>query len=229
MDDLKVKILVVDDEVSIQRLLKMTIENAGYKAMIAKNGTEALHDASNMRPELIVLDMGLPDMRGSEVLKTIRSWSLVPVLILSVEKDHETIVEALDLGADDYMTKPFQADELLARIRVCLRRNQKAQDEKSKIEIGNVTLDLVKHLVTKKDQVVKLTSTEYDLFVYLVKNAGKVVTHRQMLLNVWGPNASEDSSYTRVYIRHLRQKLEENPEEPIIILNEPGVGYRLVL
>lgn len=222
------KILIVDDEASIRRLLRLTLEGVPYQVSEARDGREGLHLAAAERPDLIVLDMGLPDKRGLEVLRDLRTWSATPVVILSVENETETIISALDAGADDYIAKPFRSDELLARLRVCLRRSLAATAPTPVVHLAaKLVVDLEKRLVTKADVPVKLTATEYDLLVYLIKNRGKVVTHGQILKSVWGPGVAADASYPRVYMRHLRQKLEDHPEEPTLFLTELGVGYRL--
>jgi len=221
------KILVIDDEASIRRLLRLTLEGAQYQVAEARDAREGLHLAAAERPDLVILDMGLPDRRGEEVLKDFRSWSATPVIVLSVENETETIIGALDAGADDYITKPFRTDELLARLRVCLRRSLASTSPSPTVTLQHVTVDLEKRHVHRDGQLIKLTATEYDLLIYLIKNRGKVVTHGQILKNVWGPSAAADASYPRVYLRHLRQKLELNPEEPTLFLTELGVGYRL--
>lgn len=220
-------ILVIDDEASIRRLLKMTLEAVPYKVVEARDAREGLHLLAAERPSLVVLDMGLPDRRGNEVLKDLRTWTEVPVLILSVENDPATIVEALDLGADDYITKPFRNEEFLARVRVCLRRSLREQAPSSVFKIKDLEVDLEKRLIKKAGEAVHLTAIEYDFFMFLIKNQGKVVTHSQILKAVWGPQVASDSSYPRVYMRHLRQKLESDPNEPDILMTETGVGYRL--
>ncbi len=224
---LKTTILIVDDESSIRKLLRLTLEGAEYKVVEAANGREGLHLVAAERPSLVVLDMGLPDRRGDEILKDIRVWNKVPVIILSVENDPSTIIDALDLGADDYVTKPFRTDELLARVRVCLRRNILEVSSEHVITIKNLEVDLEKRNVKKDGELVHLTALEYDLFIFLIKNRGKVVTHGQILKAVWGPHVPPDTSYPRVYMRHLRQKLEIRAEDPVIFLYETGVGYRL--
>lgn len=221
-------ILIIDDEASIRRLLKLTLEAVPYKVVEARDAREGLHLLAAERPSLVVLDMGLPDRRGNEVLKDLRTWTEVPVLILSVENDPATIVEALDLGADDYITKPFRNEEFLARVRVCLRRSVREQSASSIFKIKDLEVDFEKRLIKKAGELVHLTSIEYDFFMYLIKNQGKVVTHGQILKAVWGPQVSSESSYPRVYMRHLRQKLETEPNEPEILMTETGVGYRLV-
>lgn len=219
-------ILIIDDEASIRKLLRINLASA-FRVIEARDGREGIHYSAAERPALIILDMGLPDRRGDEVLREIRSWSKVPVIILSVENDPETIVRALDLGADDYVTKPFRTDELLARVRVCLRRSQEAVSESPVSRIGDIEVSLEKRSIRKNGSEVHLTSTEYEFFIFLLKNKGKVVTHGQILRAVWGPQVPADSSYPRVYMRHLRQKLETNPESPEVLLTETGVGYRL--
>lgn len=219
-------ILIVDDESSIRKLLKLNLETVPYRVIEAKDGREGLHFLTAERPSLIILDMGLPDKRGNEVLKELRSWTKVPVIILSVENDPATVIEALDLGADDYVTKPFRTDELLARVRVCLRRAI-SEVASGPITISNLEIDIERRLVKKEGEDVHLTSTEYELLLFMLKNRGKVVTHSQILKAVWGPQVPTDSSYPRVYMRHLRQKLERHPDAPEILLTETGVGYRM--
>lgn len=226
MSDLLPKILIVEDEPQLRKLLTMTLDRE-YKVDEAHNGREGTSFAASIRPQLIILDLGLPDMSGLDVLKAIREWSQVPIIILSVQDDSEVIVNALNLGADDYMTKPFETKELLARVNVCLRRTLKRDHEQTVFMARNVKVDLSARLVYKSDKEVKLTSIEYDLLVLFIKNANKVLTTRQILKEVWGPGSLEQSQYPRVYVRHLRQKLEENPDRPQLIHTEPGVGYRL--
>jgi two-component system, OmpR family, KDP operon response regulator KdpE len=221
-------ILVIDDEASIRKLLRLTLEAVPYRVVEAVDGREGLHLLAAQRPSLVVLDMGLPDRHGKEILRELRTWTQVPVVILSVEKDPSTIVEALDIGADDYVTKPFQTNEFLARVRVCLRRSLTTVSEEKIVRIKDIEIDLEKRIVKKAGDLVHLTSLEYDFFSFLVKNQGKVVTHGQILKAVWGPQVASDSSYPRVYMRHLRQKLETSPDEPQILLTETGMGYRLV-
>jgi two-component system KDP operon response regulator KdpE len=224
----KTTILVVDDEASIRKLLRITLEAASYRVVEAIDGREGLHLIAADRPSIVLLDMGLPDKRGNEILKDLRGWNNVPVVILSVENDPATIVEALDLGADDYLTKPFRTDELMARIRVCLRRSLLEKSAEPRLTIKDIEIDLEKRIVKKSGVEVHLTSIEYDYLIFMLKNRGKVVTQSQILKVVWGPHVSSDSSYPRVYMRHLRQKLEAKPDEPEIFLTEIGVGYRLI-
>jgi two-component system, OmpR family, KDP operon response regulator KdpE len=192
----------------------------------AVTGNEGLVLAAQHRPALIVLDVGLPDLSGKDVLSRLREWSDVPVVILSVQSDERGKVAALDAGADDYVTKPFNTEELLARLRVALRHTVK-QEETSVFQVKDLVVDLATRHVTVNGKEIKLTATEYDLLRFLVRHAGKVLTHRQILREVWGPGHDNDTHYLRVYIAHLREKIEKNPEQPELILTELSVGYRL--
>jgi two-component system KDP operon response regulator KdpE len=219
-------VLVVDDETQIRRLLRVALEAGGYRVFEAATGQAGLVEAAQRRPDVIVLDLGLPDMDGASVLKRLREWSQAPVLVLSVREGEDDKVGALDSGADDYMTKPFSTVELLARLRVA-RRHALPIPENSVFRSGRLEVDLAARKVTVKDQEVKLTPTEYSLLRLLVRNAGKVVTHRQLLKEVWGPNYSDQTHYLRVYVAHLREKIEADAARPELLLTEPGVGYRL--
>lgn len=219
------RILIVDDEVQIRKLLDITLSSRNYKVIEAVNGREGISFAGTQRPELIILDIGLPDMSGIDVLKEVRKFSDIPIIILSVQDDSDVIVHALDIGADDYVTKPFGTKELLARINVCLRRTAKAVTGDI-IEVRNLKFDLNSRVLTKDDVEIKLTSTEFDLLKYFMKNPNKILTTRQILKDVWGPGAVDNPQYPRVYVRHLRQKIEDNPDEPVMIITEAGVGYR---
>ncbi len=220
-------VLIIDDEVQIRRLLRVTLEAAGYRVFEAATGQEGLVEAAQRRPDAIVLDLGLPDMDGAAVLKRLREWSQAPVLVLSVREGEDDKVAALDNGADDYMTKPFSTVELLARLRVARRHAQPIADN-SVFRTGRLEVDLAGRIVRVKDQEVKMTPTEYSLLRLLVRNAGKVVTHRQILKEVWGPNYAEQTHYLRVYMAHLREKIEADPGRPELLVTEPGVGYRLL-
>lgn len=219
-------ILVIDDEVQMRRLLQISLEASGYKVHSASSGKEGLQQVAMARPEIVILDLGLPDEDGIEVLKKIREWATIPVIILSVRASEQDIVSALDAGADDYLTKPFRTGELLARVRASLRHHQTtAQGEVFACQ--DLSVDLAARVVKKKDELVKLTPTEYSLLSLFVRNAGKVLTHRYILQQVWGPTFEEESQYSRVYVGQLRKKLEDDPSHPTLLLTESGIGYRL--
>jgi two-component system, OmpR family, KDP operon response regulator KdpE len=220
-------VLVIDDEVQIRRLLRTTLEAAGYGVRDADCGQVGLNEIAFRRPDAVILDLGLPDISGVAVLKRLREWSQVPVLILSVLGQDENKIAALDAGADDYLTKPFSGGELLARIRVMLRR-AKPEDGVSVVRFGAAEIDFTKRLVTKEGQEVSLTAKEYALLRLLVLHRGKVLTHRQLLREVWGPKSEEQTHYLRVYMDRLRQKLEERPKQPKYFVTSLGVGYRFV-
>ncbi len=220
-------ILVVDDELQIRRFLKISLEANGYHVYETDTGHDAIVKAAQLRPDLIILDLGLPDMDGLEVLNNLREWSKTPVIILSVRDADRDKIAALDTGADDYLTKPFSMDELMARIRVAQRHSQ-PEPESSIYVNGSLQVDLARRIVTRNGESVKLTPTEYALLRLLIQHAGKVLTHRQILKEVWGPEYVNETHYLRVYFAQLRQKLEDDPALPRIILTEPGVGYRLV-
>jgi two-component system, OmpR family, KDP operon response regulator KdpE len=219
--------LVIDDEPQIRRLLRVTLEANGYEVFEAVNGNDGIVQAAQCRPDIILLDLGLPDLDGVEVLKRIREWSRVPVIILSVRDRENDKIAALDAGADDFVTKPFASGELLARLRTTLRRSQ-PQSAAAIFHTGDLEMDLAARIVRKNGIEVKLTPTEYSLLRLLVVHAGKVITHRQLLTEVWGPNAVEQTHYLRVHIAHLREKLEDNAAQPKFILTEPAVGYRAI-
>jgi two-component system, OmpR family, KDP operon response regulator KdpE len=217
--------LIIDDEVQIRRLLKVALENENYQVHEAKTGREGLVETANCKPAVILLDLGLPDMDGLTVLKRLREWSEVPVLILSVRDDEQGKVAALDAGADDYVTKPFSSPELLARLRAAQRKTRPAE-EISVFKNGDLVVDLTAHVVTRGEKEVKLTATEYALLRLFVKHPGRVLTHRYILREIWGPKSEEHRQYLRVYVTHLRQKIEPDPASPTLIKTEPGVGYR---
>jgi two-component system, OmpR family, KDP operon response regulator KdpE len=224
---LKPSALIIDDEVQIRRLLRVNLEANGYRVVEAATGQEGVTQAAQWRPDVVVLDLGLPDMDGVTVLKRLREWSRVPVVVLSVRDREEDKVAALDNGADDYVTKPFSTVELLARLRVAQRHAQPAA-EVSVFRSGQLEVDLAARLVKLRGREVRLTATEYALLRLFIQHAGKVLTHRQLLREVWGPNALEQTHYLRVYIAHLREKLEAEPSRPRLIVTEPGIGYRLL-
>ncbi|MFC4812258.1 response regulator [Paenibacillus sp. GCM10023250] len=223
------RILVVDDEPQIIKLLKVTLKAHQFEVLEAATGEDGIYQASIGRPDLIVLDLGLPDMPGMTVLRRIREWSRTPVIVLTAKDREADKIEALDSGADDYVTKPFGMGELVARIRVALRHAGNGQQEPV-LRFGRLVVDLAQRLVELGGSRVKLTPTEYELLKVLASNAGKVVTQRQLLQQVWGGHHHEsDSHYLRVYIGHLRKKLEEDPTRPTFIETEPGIGYRFLL
>jgi two-component system, OmpR family, KDP operon response regulator KdpE len=219
--------LIIDDEVQIRRLLRVTFEAHGYQVVEAATGQEGILEAAQRRPDVVILDLGLPDMDGMAVLKRIREWSRVPVVVLSVKDREEDKIAALDNGADDYVTKPFSAGELLARLRVA-QRHALPTPEMTVFRSGPLELDLTGRVVKFQGVEVRLTATEYALLRLFVRHAGKVLTHRQILREVWGPNATEQTQYLRVYMAHLREKLELDPAQPELFITEPGVGYRLM-
>jgi two-component system KDP operon response regulator KdpE len=219
-------VLVIDDEAAIRRLLRAALEPQNYQVCEAETGQLGLQEAVGRRPDVVVLDLGLPDMDGLTVLKRLREWSQTPVLVLTVRDREADKVAALDSGADDYLTKPFGTAELLARLRAVQRRAAEAREEPVFVS-GSLTVDLAARTVTVSKQEVHLTATEYALLHELVRHAGKVVTHKQLLRAVWGPNAESQSQYLRVYITHLRKKLETDPKQKFI-RTEPGIGYRLL-
>jgi two-component system KDP operon response regulator KdpE len=221
-------VLIVDDELSIRRFLRISLETSNYRVYEAESGQEALAKAAQLRPEVIILDMNLPDMEGVEVLRRLREWTSTPVIILSVRDADRDKVAALDAGADDYLTKPFSTDELLARLRVARRHAQPPAPEPT-LTSGDVQIDLARRIVTRGGEPVKLTPTEYALLRLLAQHPGRVLTHRQILKEVWGPQYVEETHYLRVYFAQLRQKLETNPALPRLIVTEPGVGYRLMV
>lgn len=222
-------ILVIDDEPQIRRFLAIALEAQGYPVVLCEAGQMGLQQAALVNPQLVLLDLGLPDMPGLEVLPRLREWSQVPVIILSVQDQERDKVKALDLGADDYLTKPFGVQELLARIRVALRHRQATPVVQSVFAQGPLKVDLATRSVWFQDQLVKLTKTEYNLLALLVRHAGKVLTHRQILSEVWGAEYVSETHYLQVYLSRLRNKLELDPSQPRYLLTEAGVGYRLVL
>ncbi len=218
-------VLVIDDEVQIRRLLQLTLESNGYSVRTAGAGNDGIVKAASERPDLVVLDLGLPDMEGVDVLKKIREWSEVPVLVLSVRSAESDIVACLDAGADDYLTKPFRTGELLARVRNALRHKPTVQ-ETPVFVLRDLQVDLAARTVRKGKQIVRLTATEYALLALLVRNAGRVLTHNYILEQVWGPTFAEETQYTRVFVGQLRKKIEDDPANPKFILTESGIGYR---
>lgn len=220
-------LLVIDDEVQIRRLLRVTLESAGYRVREADTAQLGLNEVALAAPDGLILDLGLPDLDGTEVVRRLREWSRVPVLVLSVRDSEDDKIAALDAGADDYLTKPFGGGELLARVRAILRRAQPA-GEAAVVAFGEIEVDLAARVVRRAGAEVRLTAKEYALLRLLVQHRGKVVTHRQILRELWGPNAEENTHYLRVYMTHLRQKLEREPHTPRHLRTDAGIGYRLV-
>jgi two-component system KDP operon response regulator KdpE len=221
------EVLVVDDDVQIRRLLRLTLEGAGYTVREADTGRGGLAELAGRMPNAVILELALPDLPGLEVLRQLREWSPVPVLILSAFSQESSKIAGLDAGADDYLTKPFGGGELLARLRAMLRRNRPAE-ETSLHRFGPIEVDLARRRVTRAGQVVKLTVKEYALLQLLVSHRDRVVTHRQILRSLWGAKAEMQTHYLRVFMMRLRQKLEEEPDAPRYLQTETGVGYRLV-
>lgn len=218
-------ILIIDDEVQIRRLLEITLSANGFKVTEASTGKEGTTLAASIQPSLIILDLGLPDIDGLELLKTLRQWYQKPIIILSVRNSEEDIVRALDSGANDYLTKPFRTGELLARIRVAIRQSQETSDNPV-LTFGNLLIDLSSHIVKKDNELVKLTSTEYSLLALLAKNEGRVLTHQYILKEIWGMGYIEQTQYLRVFIAQLRKKVEDDPAKPRLLNTESGIGYR---
>jgi two-component system, OmpR family, KDP operon response regulator KdpE len=222
------KILIIDDEAAIRRLLKVSLKSQGYAIVEATGGKDGIEQAAMSHPDLIVLDLGLPDIDGLKVLKSIREWSQVPIIILTVRDSEIDKVALLDSGANDYITKPFGVPELLARIRAALRVSQTPDDE-AIFKSGPLEIDYAAHVVKLNNDEIRLTDTEYRLLSVLAKNAGKLITQRQLLKDIWGISAIEHTHYLRIYIAQLRHKLEKDPSRPQLIITEPGVGYRMNL
>jgi two-component system, OmpR family, KDP operon response regulator KdpE len=220
------RVLVVDDEPQIQRFLTVALTAAGFHVQTAETGAQALRLAATGAPDVIVLDLGLPDRDGKDVLRDIRQFSTIPVIVLSARDREAEKIEALDLGADDYVEKPFGIGELTARLRAALRHAAQSAQPVQRVEVAGVVMDFDKRLVTRDGAPIRLTPKEYDLLAVLFRNAGRVVTHRQILVSVWGPAHREDTQYLRVFIGQLRAKIERDPTNPMIVKTEPGVGYR---
>lgn len=219
-------ILIIDDEAQIRRLLEITLKLNGYKVTEASTAREGILSAATNNPSLIILDLGLPDEDGLIALKKLREWYMYPIIVLSVRNSEDDIVKALDNGANDYLTKPFRTGELLARIRTSLRLSQSSEKADSQLILGSISLDLAGHTAKKNDIMLKLTSTEYSLLAILVKNAGSVLTHQFLLREVWGHGYLNQTQYLRVFVAQLRKKIEDDPSHPVLIITEPGIGYR---
>jgi two-component system KDP operon response regulator KdpE len=220
------RVLVVDDEPQILRFLKPGLTAGDFDVITASTGAEAVKQAATMAPDVIVLDLGLPDKDGKDVIREIRAWSKVPIIVLSARDRESEKIDSLDLGADDYVNKPFGIGELMARIRASLRNRQPTETVASVFRSGGIVIDTLKHTVEKEAKAVHLTPKEFDLMTLLVRNSDRVLTHRQILTAVWGPAHTHDVQYLRVFIGQLRHKIEADPADPVFILTEPGIGYR---
>lgn len=218
-------ILIIDDEKPIRRLLDITLTSNEYKVVLSVNGKEGLTDAATHHPSLIILDLGLPDTDGQEILKKLREWYQKPIIILSVRDSEEEIIRALDNGANDYLTKPFRTGELLARIRAAFRSGISTSDS-PELTIGSLTINNISHIVKKNNEILKLTATEYSLLYLLAKNSGRVLTHQYILKEIWGYGYIQQTQYLRVFIAQLRKKIEDNPSKPTFLITESGIGYR---
>ncbi|HET8706287.1 MAG TPA: two-component system response regulator KdpE, partial [Pseudomonadales bacterium] len=220
--------LIIEDENEIRRFVKSALEHEHYRVYDCTSFKQGLTDCATRKPDLIILDLGLPDGDGVNLIREVRTWSATPIIILSARVDEKDKVEALDAGADDYLTKPFGTAELLARTRACLRRQHKSAGVVEKIQFGDITVDFANRTVHKADQDVHLTQIEFRLLASLITKPGKVLTHRQLLQDVWGPAHVEQSHYLRIYMGHLRQKLEQDPSRPRYLITETGIGYRFM-
>ncbi|WP_206951698.1 response regulator [Trinickia acidisoli] len=229
MSESTITVVLIEDDKAIRRFVQASLESEGIRVLEAELGRRGISLAASARPDLVIVDLGLPDIDGADVIRQLRDWSSVPVIVLSARTREEEKVAALDAGADDYLTKPFGAPELLARIRAQLRRrNRGTSDQESKLRFGTIEVDFEMRTVQRAGQAVHLTPIEYRLLVSLARHAGRVLTHRQLLQEVWGPSRVDSSHYLRIYMGHLRQKLERDPAQPEHIVTETGVGYRLV-
>jgi two-component system KDP operon response regulator KdpE len=229
MPEDKELILLIEDEPQMRRFLRITLQSHGYRLVEAATAREGLMQAATRNPDVVLLDLGLPDLDGLEVAIRLREWTQTPIIVISAREQEQDKVKALDAGADDYLTKPFSAGELLARMRVALRHaaRQKAGQQESSFTLHNLRVDMAQRQVFVEDKEVHLTPLEYKLLLILIRHAGKVITHRQLLQEVWGPAHVNEVQYLRVYMTQLRHKLEEDPARPRFLMNEPGIGYRL--
>lgn len=230
MSDTARKILIIDDEEPIRRFLRAALESHDFHPLEAASGAEGIRQIVSHQPDAVLLDLGLPDMDGGAVIQKVREWSSIPILVLSARGQEDDKVNALEMGADDYLTKPFAVRELLARLKVSLRHKAQSDSgtETAIVQVGPLAVDFSKRIVRLDGENVRLTPIEYKLLSVLIRHSGKVVTHKQLLAEVWGKLNSRDTHYLRVYMGHLRHKLEKDPAQPRILLTEPGVGYRLV-
>lgn len=226
MSDKQNRVLIIDDEGQIRKFLRVSLSAHGFDVEEATTGREGINQMAKYRPDLVLVDLGLPDLDGKEVIRALREWTKVPIIVLTVREQEQEKIEALDAGADDYVTKPFSVGELLARIRVSLRRSLTAESEPI-LTCGDLAVDLNLRRVMLKDREIKLTPNEYEIIKTLIKHAGRVLTHKQILQAVWGNDYGNDTQYVRVYMNQLRRKLEDDPARPRYIITESGVGYRL--
>ncbi|WP_445504698.1 response regulator [Microvirga sp. G4-2] len=222
------RVLVVDDEPAIHRFLTPALLANDYEVLRADNGSDALRQIAADAPDIVILDLGLPDMDGKDVIARVREWSSVPIIVLSARDREAEKIAALDRGADDFVNKPFGVGELMARLRAALRHRMQRDGETPVVSVGGLEIDVPRRRVTWRGAEVSLSPREFDLLAFLARHAGKVVTHRQILTAVWGPAHEHDTQYLRVYVGQLRQKIEPNPSDPRFILTEPGIGYRLL-
>lgn len=227
MSNLKSQILIIDDEPQIRKMLRITLEAANYKVEEAEAGKEAVRLIASVKPDLVLVDMNLPDIDGKKVIQLTREWSNVPIIVISVLGDDKDVVEALSLGADDYVTKPFSADVLLARIHSTMRRIIQEEAGDTEMTVGDITINFMKHEVTVRGEIVQFSPKEYNLLSYLMRHRGKMLTHRQILNEVWGAAHTHDTQYLRVYIGQLRKKIDLDPDQQTYIVTEAGIGYRL--
>lgn len=223
----RMRVLLIDDEPAIHRFLMPALAANDYEVVQAFNGEDGLRCLASEAPDVVILDLGLPDIDGKDLIARAREWSKVPIVVLSARDREAEKIEALDRGADDFVNKPFGVGELMARLRAALRHAMEREGETPVIQTGALSIDVPRRRVIRADEEVKLTPREFDLLAFLARHSGKVVTHRQILTAVWGPAHEHDTQYLRVYVGQLRQKIEAKPEEPMIILTEPGIGYRL--
>jgi two-component system KDP operon response regulator KdpE len=223
----KTRVLVVDDEAAILRFLKPALDANDYEMTSAETISDALKRIAAESPDMVLLDLGLPDGDGKDVIRRVREWSDLPIIVLSARERETEKIEALDLGADDYVNKPFQVGELMARMRTALRHRMRRKAEIPVLQVGKIEVDAIRHRVTRAGVEIKLTPKEFELLSFLARHAGRVITHKQILTAVWGPAHTEDTQYLRVYIGQLRQKIEEHPDDPRVVLTEPGIGYRI--
>jgi two-component system, OmpR family, KDP operon response regulator KdpE len=218
-------ILIIDDEIQIRRLLEISLASNGYRTIFASEGKDGVTVAATYNPSLIILDLGLPDIDGLDLLVKLREWFTKPIIVLTVRNSEDDIISALDKGANDYLTKPFRSGELLARIRTAIRLSMEKTDNQI-LEFGSLSIDLISHIVRKKEDIIRLTTTEFSLLSLLARNQGRVLTHQFLLKEIWGYSYLEQTQYLRVFIAQLRKKIEDNPSKPELLITESGIGYR---